>query len=87
MKASCIGAAGMTPGVGPSYQVCLTVCRKLNFLRPIIIIVLCICIWLHRELKNSIQAYFGWWTEERKWTSAGRNGYRGAKSRVFHVKT
>ena len=31
MKASCIGAASMTSGFGPSYQECLWLCRKSNF--------------------------------------------------------
>ena len=38
MKASCIGAAGMTSGFGPSDQECLWLCRKLIFLRRIIIL-------------------------------------------------
>lgn len=32
MKASCIGAASMTSGFGPSYQECLWLCRKAKFL-------------------------------------------------------
>ena len=34
MKASCIGAASMTSGFGPSYQECLWLCRKANLFSP-----------------------------------------------------
>ena len=36
MRASCIGAAGMTSGFGPSYQECPLLYRKLNFLRRLL---------------------------------------------------
>ena len=54
MKASCIGAASMTSGFGPSYQECLWLCRKAKLFSPSPPnIVLCIqiraciafCIW------------------------------------------
>ena len=46
MKASCIGAAGMTSGFGPSYQECLWGLPKANFSPPNILscIKTCICI-------------------------------------------
>lgn len=37
MKASCIGAAGMTSGFGPSYQECLLALPKVNFSPPSIV--------------------------------------------------
>ena len=54
MKASCIGAAGMTSGFGPSYQECLLALPKVNFFPPNIVSCIKIQNWhLHHELRIS----------------------------------
>lgn len=88
MSASCIGAAGMTSGFGPSYQEFSLALPKVNssveyycvmHQSPKIISV------YNAQLRFPGFQCFGWQAEERKWISAGQIRYGACQVKACGV--
>lgn len=67
MKASCIGAASMTSGFGPSYQECLWLCRKAKSLNsPPSRRILCYALEKNTSVHCILHKYGSSWKKKKK---------------------